>query len=580
MTSCRSAAVLLCSKKREIYEALLGLRRGALPDISAPSRRRDDAMTRAISLLCKPFQFVLQARLLWSLSILGVLFFPDPIGAEMPVPCEAEPTDMTLPFGALITCQIDVLGDTDVFRFQGTAGEVVAVQAAMPGVGESSLELFDPDGILVDSATGLTTARVRVTLPKTGSHAVVIKEASDDETDAYTLALERIAPPTPGAPRVLFGSATPEEMDAVGDLDLYKFEAASGEAVMAQAAMPGVGESQLELFDPDGLLVSSSSGLTSARVDAMLAKSGVYSLLVKESSDDETDAYTLVLERVSECRGTKDRELSSETVSATVIVEACSTISAGEGYTVAASADVTFLTDGSIVLRDGFTVQAGGRFTADASAWGTPIEYGADLRPALTLVGDTELFRFAGEAGETIVTQAVMPGSAESRIEVYDPDGFLLAASDGLTTGRVDLTLTASGSHSILVKESSDDETEVFTLVLERVSPPSIAARALCFGCDLADTIEPVGDLDLFKFVAMGTETISAQASMPGVGEARLELYDPDGVLIASNDGLTTASIQTGLTKSGTHVLVVKEASDDETDVYNITLQCVGGCTP
>lgn len=33
------------------------------------------------------------------------------------IPCTPEPTDMIISYGDVVTCAIDVIGDTDVFRF-------------------------------------------------------------------------------------------------------------------------------------------------------------------------------------------------------------------------------------------------------------------------------------------------------------------------------------------------------------------------------------------------------------------------------------------------------------------------------
>lgn len=513
----------------------------------------------------------------WGLLILGALVWPVTSAAESDVPCEAEPTDMTIAYGALIDCAIDPLGDTDVFRFQGASGEVVVVQVVMDifRLGSdfnSSLELLDPDGQSVDLVTGFSTAQVRATLTKSGTHTLLVKERDDDETGPFNLALERIVPPTPGAPRVLIGSVASGVIDEEGDLDLYRFEASSGEAITVRAATDLSGESEIEVFDPDGFSLGSDSALgdPTARVDVMLAKTGTYTVLAKDLDDDDSGGetfYSLALQRVSECRGTSERDLSSQTVSTSEVVEACDSISAGDGYEVGSSGDVTFLAGNEIVLRDGFEVEEGASFTAGAPAWGAPIGYG-DALERLLGAAEMQVFHFAGQAGETIVTQVVSPGFADARVEVYDPDGF--------QAGR---TLSKTGTHSILVKEAGADDSGEFTVVLERLSPPSPAARSLCFGCTLNGALDPRGDLDVFTFEATGGETISAELSMPNIAEPELLLYDPNGFWIAIDRSTGTASIDTVLTQPGTHSLLVDE-HDGRSSPYEVGLRCVADCGP
>jgi hypothetical protein len=60
---------------------------------------------------------------------------------------------------------------------------------------------------------------------------------------------------------------------------------------------------------------------------------------------------------------TADLDLSAQTVTTTQSWTACDTITAGDGFHVAASGDVTF-TARTIVLTDGFSVAAGGSFRA------------------------------------------------------------------------------------------------------------------------------------------------------------------------------------------------------------------------
>ena len=45
--------------------------------------------------------------------------------ADVPIPCESEPTDMSIDYDDVITCSINIVGDSDIFRFVGTAGHKV-----------------------------------------------------------------------------------------------------------------------------------------------------------------------------------------------------------------------------------------------------------------------------------------------------------------------------------------------------------------------------------------------------------------------------------------------------------------------
>src|SRR5687767_12929219 len=62
-------------------------------------------------------------------AMVVVLDLPDG-GAAIAQPvtsCLAEPNDTAISYGAAVACQIDAAGDSDVFRFVGSADDVIYV---------------------------------------------------------------------------------------------------------------------------------------------------------------------------------------------------------------------------------------------------------------------------------------------------------------------------------------------------------------------------------------------------------------------------------------------------------------------
>lgn len=66
----------------------------------------------------------------------------------------------------------------------------------------------------------------------------------------------------------------------------------------------------------------------------------------------------------SACTGDATLDLGAQTVTTTTTFQACLTITAGAGFVVASSGDVTFRAGQRIALGDGFSVQSGGHFSA------------------------------------------------------------------------------------------------------------------------------------------------------------------------------------------------------------------------
>ena len=63
------------------------------------------------------------------------------------------------------------------------------------------------------------------------------------------------------------------------------------------------------------------------------------------------------------CGLAADVHLSDQSVNSTTSFEACHSLSAGDGFDVLASADVTFRSGDHIALRDGFVLRSDARLT-------------------------------------------------------------------------------------------------------------------------------------------------------------------------------------------------------------------------
>ena len=110
---------------------------------------------------------------------------------------------------------IDPVGDMDLFFFQGSNGDTVAIQATRQSGGTPCVELFDPDGVQIDKVcTILSSARIDATLDQTGTHSILVTEYGNDATMDYALSYQCIGdcPHTPLFVDVPPGSFAEEEI--------------------------------------------------------------------------------------------------------------------------------------------------------------------------------------------------------------------------------------------------------------------------------------------------------------------------------------------------------------------------------
>ena len=202
------------------------------------------------------------SKLLRSLPVLLTLFhsFSDPGMAQEGVTCDAEPTSMSIQYGDLIDCTLEIGTDRDIFRFAGILGDIVTLQIAdfdsfAPTV--AMIDVFDPTGSALISADGT----IEFTLVKSGIHSVRVSELGNDATVPvrYSLGLDRLVPRSDFAARVCFGCSVGESLDPAGDLDLYYFTATEGDVVELAVFDPNLFEDAVavaDVFDPAGLPVA------------------------------------------------------------------------------------------------------------------------------------------------------------------------------------------------------------------------------------------------------------------------------------------------------------------------------------
>jgi hypothetical protein len=97
-------------------------------------------------------------------------------------------------YGDLKTGRIDVVGDSDVFNFNGRQGEAVSIGISRTaGSGTPCWHLLDPNGSVV---TGWVCNSIgNVTLNVNGKYSLEVLEASSDQTVDYRLSLQRVGVP-------------------------------------------------------------------------------------------------------------------------------------------------------------------------------------------------------------------------------------------------------------------------------------------------------------------------------------------------------------------------------------------------
>lgn len=199
--------------------------------------------------------------------------------------CTPDPVDMFIGYGADILCAIDQPGISDLFRFDGAAGERILIET--DGTGIPCIELVG-----VTSACSNHRSWLEVVLPTTMEYTIRVYDYSN-QTENYTLFLERTVPPSPNARATTYGQYLSDSIPIAGDLDEFFFTASVNDVVdiktLSQSIIPCI-----KVYAPDAKTTWSacSSGGSELRTGS-LAIAGTYTILVYDYTGSALGGYNL-----------------------------------------------------------------------------------------------------------------------------------------------------------------------------------------------------------------------------------------------------------------------------------------------
>jgi len=212
-------------------------------------------------------------------------------------PAKAAECD-SIAYGDFLNKEISAVGETDCYYFDGKAADVITIRATKQGgTLWPQLELFDPGGNSIALDYDTCRAWIDATLPSNGTYTILVSDDISFGTGPYGLALERVS--NPFGPRIDYGGYVEDQINPIGEIDLYIFEACAEDVVTVVVTKQGGNLwPELELFDPSGNKIASDYDITQARIDKTLSVAGSYSIIVSGDCGT-TGAYRLELERVA-----------------------------------------------------------------------------------------------------------------------------------------------------------------------------------------------------------------------------------------------------------------------------------------
>ena len=331
----------------------------------------------------------------------------------------------TLPFGQTLTGSIGSATQSNTYTFSANANDVVDfTMVATSGSLVPKIRLYNPDGTLLSSAAsgvpygccGSTLEMNTVQLPASGTYTVLVGDCADTNTGDYVIYTQRTNNPS-GAATLPFGQTQTGSISSVAQNNSYTFSANANDVVdFTMVATSGSLVPKIRLYNPDGTLLGSAasgvpygcSGSTIEMNTVQLPASGTYTILVGDCSDTNTGNYAIYAQRTNNPTGPAPLLFGGQVQTGTI---------------------------GSAAQSNSYT--------------------------------------FSGSANDVVdFTMVATSGSLVPKIRLYNPDGTLLSSAasgvpygcSGSTIEMNSVTLTQSGTYTVLVGDCSDTNTGNYNL--------------------------------------------------------------------------------------------------------------------
>ncbi len=219
--------------------------------------------------------------------------------------------------------------------------------------------------------------------------------------------------------------------------------------------------------------------------------------------------------------------------------------------------------------------------------FGTPVE-------AVLPEGATHTYTFRSDGGEAITIQMTAGAAAlDPILELYGPDGALLAFNDDAAMGQRDallddVALVEEGVYTLLARSYGNRGNGAYTLLATRraAAVPEVGeGQPISLGETVYGEIAAPEQADRWTFAGTAGQVISIALNHTPASalDPLLELRRPDGRTLAESDddGGGTNSLISGLVlpADGTYTIVARSWGSTTTGAYTLTLS-EGAVTP
>jgi len=212
--------------------------------------------------------------------------------------------------------------------------------------------------------------------------------------------------------------------------------------------------------------------------------------------------------------------------------------------------------------------------TSTTTIAATPITCGQPIDGSINVIGEQDRYTFSAIVNDTVTIRAT--GTART-LTLYDSTNQLIASSvDETNCSRIDITLPATDTYTIIVSYYNNNGTGNYRLVWEKLNNPC-NATAIAYNQPATGSLDPAGQQGFYTFSAVAGDFVTVKVIIPTGSYVRphLEIYDPSGARIenaAEYNYNSHLALDRSLTATGTYWIIVSDVGNNVTGNYEISV--------
>lgn len=205
----------------------------------------------------------------------------------------------------------------------------------------------------------------------------------------------------------------------------------------------------------------------------------------------------------------------------------------------------------------------------------TSLTYGESITGEISVEGEEDTFSFCGQAGDYVIIRLNSEEFSFARVELYDSGGTQLAVANSVIVARIEFNLPVNDEYNIIVKTINGDEIGAYSITLSVLNPPG--ATPLTSSTALNASLDFTTAMDAYTISLSAGSHIQFFLNSDDMNFPRLELFDEQGNLIASDLSVFTVQIDEFVSMDGCYTLYVMSQNGDEGGNYSLSFLLISG---